>query len=242
MVNPIASSGQIPFDIIGIVRPLATVTIYPYGIMLRKANEHGVTQEYPVSPSALAGALAANVQFETGLLPGNTVYVGQRGSARIVVEYRPPEIVGLFLEGSEKPLRVPMPGLLMRRLVAGTSSSYRICAVKQRPLLNDEPLFMAPLPNVGRDGTCWGTVARPADVSGTSLAEDWRMFMGSVFGNHNLIDKSKRYSKDIRKMLLFLDEKGRKKYPVSDLRPLKNTVADLFKWSNGGGRDEALPV
>lgn len=224
------SNGQIPFGTVSIVQPLATLTIYPYALMMKRMDAHGTLQEYPVDPSALAGAIAATVKFETGLLGGNTVYVSQHGSTRVVVEYRPPEVIGLFLDGSEKVLRVPLPGMVMKRSVTGLTVNYQIYAVKQRPQRDDEPMFMAPLPNVSHNGTCWGTVTRPADVSGVSLAEDWRVFLGSPFGNHSVEGKSKKFPKDIRQMLLKLDGQKRKSpYPESDLREMKLKLSDLFK-------------
>lgn len=97
------------------------------------------------------------MRFDTGLLSDNTLLVQQEGVKKIVVEYRPPQKTGLYLDGSETALRVPLPGLLLIRVTAEDKNpQYGVYAVKKRPPTLNEPLFHAPLPNVFPAGTSAG--------------------------------------------------------------------------------------
>jgi hypothetical protein len=126
--------------------PSLVLSFYSYGVMLRK-QEGELTQEYPVDPAQIALALAAKVTFDTGLLGGNTLLVRQDGVKKTVVEYRPPQKTGLFLDGSETALRVPLPGLVMIRVTASQQApQYGLFAVKKRP---HSPHF-APVPQPAR--------------------------------------------------------------------------------------------
>lgn len=91
--------------------------------MLRK-TEGELTQEFPVDPAQIALALAAKVTFDTGLLDGNTLLVRQEGVKRTVVEYRPPQKTGTFLEGAETALRVPLLPLILIRVMTDGAPQY----------------------------------------------------------------------------------------------------------------------
>lgn len=208
--------------------PSLTLSFFSYGVMLRK-QEGSIIQEYPVDPAQIALALAAKVTFDTGLLGGNTLLVRQDGVKKMVVEYRPPAKTGLFIDGSETALRVPLPGLVLIRAASDDKTSqYAVYAVKRRPEKLDIPLFHAPLPNVfGSGSICWGTVPKvDADtLRGASLANDWTMLLGSSFGDHACGGKSKRQPHDIRKLLIELEAGKAKRYPTGDLVPVKKTLA-----------------
>lgn len=199
--------------------------------MLRK-QEGTLVTEYPIDPAQLALALAAKVTFDTGFLSGNTLLVRQDGMKKTVVEYRPPQKTGLFLDGSETALRVPLPGLVMIRVTAGDKApQYGVYAVKRRPENLDIPLFHAPIPNVfGSGAICWGTVQRVEDAAlrGSLLANDWTMLLGSAFGDHAVGGKSKRQPHDIRKLLIELESKKATRYPTGDLIPMKKTLAEII--------------
>jgi hypothetical protein len=199
--------------------------------MLRKTDGE-VTREYPVDPAQVALALAAKVTFDTGLLGGNTLLVRQDGVKKTVVEYRPPGKTGIFLDDAEAALRVPLPGLVMIRVTASDKApQYGVYAVKRRPQTFDAPLFHAPLPNVfGSGNICWGTVQRVADeaLRGASLADDWAMLLGSSFGNHACSGKSRSHPQDIRAKLVALEAQKTRRYPVSDLIPIKKTLAQAL--------------
>jgi PRTRC genetic system protein B len=199
--------------------------------MLRKSDGERVT-EFPVDPAQVASALAAKITFDTGLLDGNTLMVRQDGVKKTVTGYRLPQKTGLFFEGAEMALRVPLPGLIMiRTTAAGRSPHYEVYAVKHRPESLDAPLFHAPLPNVFNSGAiCWGTVPRLSEIAlaSTSLANDWTMLLGSAFADHAVGGKSKREPHDIRKLLIALEAKKARAYPKGDLIPVRKTLAQVL--------------
>ncbi len=212
-------------------QPSLILSFYSYGLMLRKTDGE-VTQEYPVDPAQIALALAAKVTFDTGLLGGNTLLVRQDGVKKTVVEYRPPQKTGIYFDDAEAALRVPLPGLVMIRVTASDKApQYGVYAVKRRPETLDTPLFHAPLPNVfGSGGVCWGTVQRVADeaLRGASLRDDWAMLLGSPFGNHACSGKSRSHPQDIRAKLVALEAQKARRYPVSDLIPVRRTLAQAL--------------
>src|SRR5258706_8220820 len=128
--------------------PRLTLNFYSYGILMRQRRDDGGETEYAVSPEQLATALSAKVRFETGLLSSNTLYLATEGIQKIVVEYRRPQKTALFLDGSEMPVCVPLPSLIMVRVTtANDNPRYGIYAVKVRPTAISVPLYLAPLPN-----------------------------------------------------------------------------------------------
>ena len=211
--------------------PTLTLSFYSYGVMLRK-QEGEVVTEYPVDPAQIALALAAKVTFDTGLLGGNTLLVRQSGAKKLVVEYRPAAKTGLFLDGSDVALRVPLPGLVLIRAASDDSMlQYVVYAVKRRPETLDAPLFHAPLPNVFPSGSiCWGTVPKvdANALRNASLANDWAMLLGSPFGDHACAGKSKRQPNDIRKLLIELESSKVRRYPTGDLVPVKKTLGQVI--------------
>ena len=212
-------------------QPSLILSFYSYGIMLRK-QEGTLVTEYPIDPAQLALALAAKVTFDTGLLGGNTLLVRQDGVKKTIVEYRPPQKTGIFLDGSEVALRVPLPGLVLIRVTTEDKApQYGVYAVKRRPENTDIPLFHAPIPNVfGSGGICWGTVPRVEDTALRSswLAADFMMLLGSAFGDHAVGGKSRRQPQDIRKLLIELEGKKATRYPTGDLIPVKKTLGQVL--------------
>ncbi|QPC84537.1 hypothetical protein G4Y79_09225 [Phototrophicus methaneseepsis] len=75
----------------------------------------------------------------------------QEGVKKTVVEYRKAQITGVFLNGSEVALRVPL--LMIRVTNEDRSPSYGVYAVKRRPTSLDVKLFQTPLPNVFNSGS-----------------------------------------------------------------------------------------
>jgi hypothetical protein len=207
------------------------LAFYSFGLMLRKTEGERVT-EYPIDPAQVASALATKITFDTGLLDGSTLLVRQDGVKKTVAGYRPPQKTGLFFDGAETALRVPLPGLVMiRTTAAGRSPHYEVYAVKQRPEALDVPLFHAPLPNVFNSGAiCWGTVPRLSDaaLASTLLSSDWTMLLGSPFGDHAVGGKSKREPHDIRKLLVALELRKARAYPKGDLIPAQKTLAQVL--------------
>ena len=199
--------------------------------MLRK-REGDMLTEYAVDPAQVAVALAAKVTFDTGLLSGDTLLIRTEGVKKTVVEYRKGQKTGVYLEGSETALRIPLPPLLMIRTTSeDRNPNYTVYAVKRKPKSLDVSLFQAPLPNVFNSGSiCWGTVQRVSDtaLSGASLLQDWAMLLGSPFGDHACSGKSKSHRSDIRQKLIELETNGARRYPTSDLIPANKTLAQVL--------------
>lgn len=212
-------------------KPALTLSFYSFGLMLRK-DEDGRVSEYPVDPDQVAAALAAKTRFDTGLLTDTTLLVRQEGVQKMVVDYRPPQLTGLYLDGSETALRVQLPGLiLIRRTAEANQPAYQLFAVKQRPITLNEPLYHAPLPNVFNTGSiCWGTVPQVSDttLASTSLLEDWKTLLGSPFGDHACGGKSKAHPRDIRQQLIALEARKARQYPKRDLVPAKQTLRQVL--------------
>lgn len=188
--------------------------------------------EYAVDPAQIATVLAAKVTFDTGLLGGDTLLVRQEGVEKVVVEYRRGQYTGLYLEGSDTPIRVPLPPLVMiRKHTSESGADYRVYAVKRRPTSLDVDLYVAPLPNIfGSGGVCWGSVQRQRvrEATSTSLAEGWDALLGSPFGDHAVGGKSQTHNQDIRQKLIQLEKAGAKRYPTNDLVPAKKTLSQAI--------------
>lgn len=192
---------------------------------------------YPVSPDDIVKALVKNLpeqEFSTGLLPSDIVYVWQKGQKRIVVSYRKPQITGIWLEGSEDALHVPLPGLLMARSWSEAQYSkphYYVAATLRKPQMGSK-LFNAPLPNAGNASSiCWGTVDTPSGsvLKTCDMTQDWTFFLGSRFGSHSVSRKSKSQPEDIRKLLIKLDESKSRTFPKDEMVSEKLTFADWIK-------------
>ncbi len=212
-------------------QPSLSLNFYSFGVTMRKYEGERVT-EYPIDPAQAAVALAAKVTFNTGLLSGDTLYIHMENISKTVVEYRKPQMTGVFLDNAESALRVPLPGLVMiRKTTDDRTPTYAVYAVKKRPVSLDVELFNAPLPNVFNSGSiCWGTVQRVSDtsLSGASLAEDWAQLLGSPFGDHACSGKSKAFKDDVRRKLIELEAKKSKRYPTSDLIAARKTLAQAI--------------
>lgn len=212
-------------------QPNLTLEFYSFGVLLRKRDGDAIT-EFPVDPEQIALALAAKVTFDTGLLSEDTLLIRQDGVKRLVMEYRRPQKTGIYLEGSDAPVRVALPPLLLiRTTTEDRNPQYQVYAVKTRPTTLDVPLFHAPLPNVFNSGSiCWGSVRRVEDsaLHGNSLSADWSALLGSPFGDHACSGKSRSHPHDIRQKLLDLESRKARVYPKSDLIPVKRTLAQAL--------------
>jgi hypothetical protein len=214
--------------------PTLTLRWFSYGLVMRRKTETGWT-EYPVSPADVATALAAKMTVDTGLLPPDTLCVRVAGAQRTIVGYRRPQKTALWLEGSDEPVRVPLPGLiLIRTTTSGQNPNYGLWAVVERPADYNAKLYHAPLPNIFAHGDiCWGTVRRASDAALTSpsLDEDWAQLLGTPFGNHSVSGKSRAHRDDVREMYFDLEQRRARVYPRKDLIEAKRTLGSVL----GGG-------
>jgi PRTRC genetic system protein B len=212
--------------------PTLTLKVYPFGVLMQRKTPQGC-MEYLIDPAQLALQLAATVRLETGILASNTIYISQEGVQKLVVEYRPRQKTALFLEGSEAPVIVPLPELLLfRRTTDKGLPDYRVFAVKARPTNLTAKLFHAPLPNLYEDGrVCWGSVQhlQAQQLTGTHLTEDWKVLLGTRFGSHNVGRRSKSQPADIRKKYLAMEAAKTRVYPKSDLLPANRTLEDVLE-------------
>lgn len=169
--------------------------------------------------------------WNTGILSQAALMVGEQHGGRLVVEYRPPQMSGIWLEGSDEPVRIPLPGLvLMRFMLPSTRPQYLMFAVKRRPTnAAKTKLYCCPLPNTYATGSiCWGTVAAPTGdkLHETRLDADWEVLLGSKFGDHSVAKKSILHMDDIRKTLLALEASKAAKYSLDDLVDTKMNLAE----------------
>lgn len=155
--------------------------------------------------------------LNSGFIPPDVVWIHKRNTTLTIASYRPPQITGIWLEGVDYALHVPLPGLLLIHNTNNRASS--LFAVASPPTNGDTPLFAAPLPNTGTDYglVCWGSVSIP-DAS-NDLAPVWSTLLGSAFVNHGVANKSQKHPGDIRDLLVELHEQKATEYPHDDLIP-----------------------
>lgn len=211
-------------------QPALQLSFYSFGVILRKVTNNGGVIEHPVDPQAISRALSDKTCFSTGLLSDDILYVQQEGVKETIVSYRKRQRTGIWLEGMDEPLRIPLPDLILMRVTTdGKSPHYNLFAVKERLSSLNVPLFHAPLPNIYSSGNiCWGSVRREQS-QGTSLADDWESLLGTRFGNHSVHGKSRTHRHDVRKILIELNDNPRRRvYPKRDLLPADKTLAQLL--------------
>lgn len=228
-------------------RPRLVLEFFEYGVILKKPRLDGETA-YPVDPQEIAELLSINfrrlveeekqkkkrqpeVIADTGLIHPDTLFVARSAKRGVVIQYREPQMTGLFFEGSEDAYRVPLPPLILIRALRGEMPSYGCYAVKQRPVDLTEPLFRAPLPHMTNGSICWGTVAKPSKEqmqASVRLDEDFKLLLGSRFGSHTVGGVSKSHPEDVRLQHAALERRKARRYPMNDLVEAKVTFGDLL--------------
>lgn len=206
--------------------PLMTLTFYPFGIVRKMQTANG-TSECLVNPEELRQTLTGEEEsWETGLIQPDLLYRAQKGSKTLTVAFRNAQQSGVWLDGEDEPLRLPLPPMVLFKLSEpGNRLDYRLFAVQRRPRTLEEPLYAVPLPNVYADGSiCWGSVARPqSGKNAADMTSDWNMLLGSGFNDHSTGYKSKQYEDDVQKMLRQVAASGVKRYPLDDLYEASRT-------------------
>ena len=217
---------------------IATLYFTLHGIILnmRQPNDGRVT-EYAIDPRSLTDLFSVQEpppparKHSTGILLPSTICMTMCGDATIIVDYREPQITGIWFAGNPQPLQVPMPGLLLiGKSTNGKHRSYSMYAVKERPTDMTCKLYEVPLVHASHGSMCWGNVQIEPEENPNSLANAWTAFLGSAFNNHGVEGKSKRrkYKKDIRALLIDLDKRKAQKYPIDDLVEAGVTLEDAL--------------
>jgi PRTRC genetic system protein B len=165
-----------------------------------------------VSAYDLSRAMAANLSFDSGLLPEGALWWQNSKSGPLVALWVPAGIRRLALQlDSVNPVRydVPLPGLIF---LCHPGRAPHVFAALKRPTGLQEKVFKAPLANVYDDGrTCPGNNKFPDNI-----AEIPDNFFRSFFSRGaNLNNRSKKYPQDITQLWKHLD--GKKEFPESDL-------------------------
>lgn len=217
---------------------LATLSFTRTGIQLMRRYCDGEVIEYAIDPKALTDLFSVQEPppppptNNTDILLPSTVCIVMRGDSKTIVDYRAPQLTGIWFMGNPTPLRIPLPGLLLIKTTDGDNSrtKYLMFAVKERPTSMDCDLYETPLVHTYQSGgICWGNVTIAPETSPNSLANAWAAFLGTPFSNHNVGRKSRRkkYANDIRALLIDLDKRKARRYPVNDLVRV-NTLKDVL--------------
>ena len=217
---------------------VATLYFTTHGIILntRQPGDGQIT-EYAIDPRSLTNMFSVKDpppperKHSTGILLPSTVCITMTGDNKIIVDYREPQITGIWFSGNPQPLLVPLPGLLLiGKSTNGKHRSYSMYAVKERPTSMTCKLYEVPLIHANHGGMCWGNVQIEPEENPISLANAWAAFLGSAFNNHGVGGKSKRkkYKRDIRALLIDLDKRKAQKYPIDDLVEAGNTLENAL--------------
>ena len=210
-------------------KPSLQLSFFSYGATLRKSVD-GAVSEYPVNPALVAQALIGEITFSSGFIPNNVIYHAQKGVKKTVVSFRKRQRTGIWLEGREEALRVPLPDMILIKTTrGGLNPDYKAFATYGKPQNLNVALYNLPLPNIYTGGgICWGSVSRPNNDS-LDLSEDWASLLGSAFGNHSCGNKCKSYPDDIRKFLIELHNNPKRRvYPKRELIPAKTTLTNIL--------------
>ena len=213
-------------DVIVRGEPLAEITIYPDVTVLTRRI--GATwRSYPVSADALAQTLA-RVPTTSGLLPPNTLAVGQIGGKPMLVCYLPAHVATLHTP--QRAYTIPLPPLLW----AGCGQDYRIFALNTTDAPTVAlPLCAAPLPNTYQNGgICWGTSDPRPDAAPTSMSTTAQTFFTSFFNAHVANGKSRKHPTSVLALWAALHRKKAAPYPLDDLVAVEGRT---LGWLIGGG-------
>ena len=177
----------------------------------------------------IAHALSRELNFNTGLLPENTLWWVNSRDGQIFAIYVEPKVRRLGLQTDlEKPVQrfnIPLPGFIF---LCSPGKAPWVVACTSRPTKETDIIYHSPLFNVYRNGrSCGGSNKYPVRV-----AEIPESFFVSFFtAEGDAKDRSKKYPKNILQLWKALD--GTEKFPYDDLVPF-GTVADLMKFGSRG--------
>ncbi len=195
--------------------------------LFRYRDQAGATAYKFVSPAAVRTAFAHEA-IDTGWLPSNVRRWGMgRLGEWLLMTHRPKQYSFTFTtdQGNEiVTLQVAMPALAF----FGYSQKHYLWAFTDRALNANSPLFAAPLPNIeGNGAICFGANVLPR-ASTKTIGEAWDLFLTSPFSNHSVNGKSKAFPEDVRKQLETMAQANRRRYPLRDLVPLRETASQMI--------------
>lgn len=208
------------------VYPQLRLDFYETAVLLSRWTEDGRTVTYPVSVKDLVGA-CSKVHLRSGLLPSDVLFWRQRGDQSMLSIYVTAQRwrvqVALTDNAALTSYCIPMPPLLF----IGYGTAYHVFALKRRPRDEQEPLYIAPCPNVHSDGgICQGNTPFPVCTAG-SIHLALRLFLeGSAFNGHLSQGKSVSEGEDVRRLWAKLD--GRRRFPVGELVAMGRSVGELL--------------
>ncbi len=166
-----------------------------------------------VSAMDVSHALASELSFGTGLLPGNTLWWCNTRGGPIFALYEEPRVrkVALQEQAGRPPKRftIPLPGLIF---LCTPGKPPWVFAVKKRPTKITDIVYKAPLCNIYEDGrSCPGTHKYPVRV-----ADIVNSFFISFFSTGlDVRHRSILFQDSVVDLWEYLDKK--KKFPNADL-------------------------
>jgi hypothetical protein len=177
----------------------------------------------------IAHALARELNFNTGLLPENTLWWVNSREGQIFAIYVEPKVRRLALQTDlDKPVQrfnIPLPGFIF---LCSPGKAPWVVACTSRPTKETDIIYHSPLLNIYRNGrSCGGSqkyTERPLDIIHS-------FFISFFTAEGDTQDRSKKYPKSVIQLWKFLD--GKEKYPIEDLIPF-GMVSDLMKFGSRG--------
>ena len=200
--------------------PRLRLDFYNTAVLMSCWEDDGRLTTHPVSVHDVVSA-CTHVELSSGLLPANTLFWKLRANQAMLGIYVPAR--RWDVQTDDHTYHLPMPPFVF----VGSESSYKIFAVKKRPLNEAEPLYHAPCPNVHTTGgICHGNTPFPI-CSPQTIQQALQLFMeGSLFNVDLSRGKCQSHPDDVRVLWAKLD--GRKRFPLSELVPAQMSLWNLI--------------
>lgn len=201
-------------------QPRLRLDFYNNAVLMSCWEDDGRIIAYPVSVHDVVSA-CTKVEVGSGLLPANALFWKQQSNQAMLGIYVPARRWKVQTE--DRSYHVPMPPFVF----IGFGATYRIFAVKKRPLNEREQLYYAPCPNVhATGGICEGNAPFP-NCSPQTIRQALHLFLEESLFNSDLSrGKCHSHPEDVRVLWAELD--GRKCFPVSELVPVHMTLGHLL--------------
>lgn len=197
---------------------------YNESVVMQKFDG-ALTEVKTVSITDVAEALTNQLDFNTGLLPRQTLWMANTQAGRRYAFWVEPQVrtLGLQLKAFEPPafIHIPLPGLIFICLPG--RAPWVFATQAKRPGSPSARVYHAPFYNVFDSGeVCPGNHKFPQAVE--KIPDSFfESFFSADADPHG---RSKKHPKDVGEMWKELE--GKKRYPIRDLMPF-GTVADLMR-------------